>query len=46
MNWEDMKSAVIAFFEQLRQMFGQSPEPALKPIPVEQQTPRRPRQPH
>lgn len=44
MNREDMKSAIVAFFEQLRQIFWPQPEQALKPIPIEQQTPRHPRQ--
>lgn len=43
MNWEEIKTAVQAFIEQLGQALGQQPEQALKPIPIEQQAPRHPR---
>lgn len=44
MNWEEIKAAVEAFFEQLSQSFGGQPQQALKPIPIEQQNQRHPRQ--
>lgn len=40
MNWEDIKSAVLAFFERISQACWYQPEQALKPIPIEQQHPQ------
>lgn len=42
MRWEDIKSAVLAFIEHVRQASGYQPQQALKPIPIEQQRPLHP----
>ncbi len=44
MKWEEIKAAVLAFFEHIGLAQWHQPEQALKPIPIEQQRPRHPHQ--
>lgn len=41
MNWDEIKSAVMAFFERFSQTCLYQQQTALKPIPIDSQQPHR-----